>query len=261
MPRRYRSAPGCPFPEVTHRNDIARHLRKKAWCPCKDAAWTVRKALDEASVTRQTRLDDSHVSQTTPVTQHTRVDDSHVSQPWTAPARTMDILSSELVRQGVYIGRPCGIWTELTTSGQPDRLPVAHATVLKFGCSDDCVKRVNEHQRTYKGFELLAWYPTCDYRRAESKFRTQLQMSGRLAHGWNSNKNATDKELVLAESEEDLAAVQRTLLRCAGEAPVSMDINTTELRLEEHRTRQLEHRTRQLELELELARFRAAHRP
>ena len=54
MPRLYRAAPGCKFPESVKKKDIDRHLQRKTWCPCKKVGWTAEQALDPGSVTRRT---------------------------------------------------------------------------------------------------------------------------------------------------------------------------------------------------------------
>jgi len=41
----YEGAPGCKFRPSKNKTDIVRHLKRQAWCQCKDAEWTVEKAL------------------------------------------------------------------------------------------------------------------------------------------------------------------------------------------------------------------------
>ena len=68
MPRLYRPAPGCAFPESYRKMDLIRHLRNKTNCACKAAGWTAERALDPASVTRQTSVSRASAGPSHPVT-------------------------------------------------------------------------------------------------------------------------------------------------------------------------------------------------
>lgn len=145
-------------------------------------------------------------------------------------------LSDELVGKGVYVGVPNGEWSSMRLAGAPLQGPGTSA-VLKFGCSDNCVKRVTEHQRTYKGFKLLAWFAADDPRAAEAAVKAWLQVHSLLAHGVNSHKAKMDTELVLVGNDGELEALKRCMARHAA--------SQTKLR--------------ELELELEILKFKAAH--
>lgn len=45
MPITYVGAPGCGFKPTKYRNTMLRHLERKAWCECKDIAWTMEDAI------------------------------------------------------------------------------------------------------------------------------------------------------------------------------------------------------------------------
>ena len=384
MPRLYRAAPGCGFPPSHKKKDIARHLLRKGRCPCKDVGWTAARALDQASVTRQTatsrgdqppalttqappilhaltaadgrpvvelRTSDGYVNATRMChaagkmwanfqmlkeaadlfavlevklaltsldlakVQHggaspgtwvhpqvavrlaiwcspefgvavtdlvlrysrgevTAEESQRVAAglqastvPTAPPAQTLERptgLTDVPVRRGVYIGRPSGEWSQLTTPGQ---VPVAlsgGAAVLKFGSSEDCVRRVKEHQNGYKGFEVWGWQPADDYRLSESSFRQRLQMDNRLVQGVNSNRpTGRDTELVVVRSEAEFMEIHQLMSGYAAVAPASLAMEEIKLKQMEltEPTRRLEltEPTRRLELEFQILRYRVEH--
>lgn len=170
---------------------------------------------------------------------------------WERPAGLTDVP----VKRGIYIGRPNGTWSNLTTPGQVPVVLPEGAALLKFGSSEDCVRRVKEHQNGYRGFELWSWQPTDDYRLSESALRNRLQLDNRLVQGLNSNKpTGKDTELVLVRSEAEFLDIQQLMSGYAAAAPASLS-------MEEVKLKQLEltEPTRRLELEFQILRYRVEH--
>ena len=187
--------------------------------------------------------------------------------PTAPPTQTLERptgLTDVSVRRGVYIGRPSGEWSQLTTPGQvPVALPEG-AAVLKFGSSEYCARRVKEHQNGYKGFEVWGWQPADDYRLSESSFRQRLQMDNRLVQGVNSNRpTGRDTELVVVRSEAEFMEIHQLMSGYAAVAPASLAMEEIKLKQMEltEPTRRLEltEPTRRLELEFQILRYRVEH--
>lgn len=243
MPRRYKPAAGCSFSGSMFKNDMVRHLAKTAWCPCKSAGWTISRSLDASSVTRKSAVcPEASEPQSEPATSTvaapaTFADTAPVSSAVAAPGAGQHWymppaeLSDELVGKGIYVGLPNGEWSSMRLAGAPLQGPGTSA-VLKFGCSDNCVKRVTEHQRTYKGFKLLAWFSADDPRAAEAAVKAWLQVHSLLAHGVNSHKATMDTELVLVHNDGELEALKRCMARHAAGPPSHTKLRTLELELE-----------------------------
>ena len=240
MPRRYAPAPGCAFPPTGSKTDMTRHLKKHDHCPCKRAGWTVGKALDPASITRKTDTSKSRASVTSVV--------SSAPASGQSGQTVAEGVPFNVVRQGIYVGKPNGEWSGMSLAGAPLISGPDEAAVLKFGCSDNCAKRVAEHQRSYKGFKLLAWFPTQDYRGAEAAVRSWLQVNSLLAHGVNSNKASMDTELVLVNTDEELDTLKQFMEQAS----------TAQAAVFNHQAME-EIKLKTLQVELEIMKFRVQH--
>lgn len=186
---------------------------------------------------------------------------------------------SEVVEKGVYIGRPNGEWTELTTPGQVAVHLPDGAVVLKFGCSDKCPRRVSDHQRDYKGFQLLYWKAADDCRAGENFLREALRMENRLVQGTNSNKGKPDKELVIVRDSEEYQKLKddvdkcTTLCREDGQQSLKhLELTIKQLEMTEttkqltettkqltETTKQLETQMRQKQLDFDILKYKHEH--
>lgn len=164
----------------------------------------------------------------------------------------------ETVERGIYIGRPNGDWTSLTTPGQVSIQVPEDGVVLKFGCSENCSRRIAEHQRDYKGFHLLDWKSTNDCRASENSLRNSLRMENKLVQGINSNKQKPEKELVIVRSVQEYEKLRDDMCKHAEEDVCMrhMELVTKQMELT---TQQMTETTKQKQIDFDILKFKQEH--
>ena len=179
-----------------------------------------------------------------------------------------------------------GKFTNVHLKGQPDLAlsaeELSHVVISKFGCMGQ-TDRQADHQKTFKGSELLDSCLTVSYAHVELQFKDKLRNRGMLYEGMHENKKGKDTELLVIRSQEqytELVKMAQTLVINAACLPPTTDTSTAVqlpvevlLSMEETKrveatkdqavavelTKQMVERTKQMTLEFEMMQFRDAH--